>query len=410
MDTINEQIKEHLNDFREVYSAIAIHNHSKVLKAFMDCNITTEAFYGSTGYGYNDYGRNKLNMLYSNIFKGEDALVSSNFASGTHTIYTVFRGLLDYGDKIISMTGDLYDTLENAIWDDNGLVKKMGISYDKISLNSEGKIDNDVIKHHNFKQYKMAIIQRSRGYSTRRSITIEEIEETAKLIKKYSPNTIIFVDNCYGEFVEKEEPIEVGADIIAGSLIKNPGGTIAQSGGYIVGRKDLIERVSDCFTVPGIGREIGCENSFDLRLMFQGIFLAPRIVEECLVTAYYAALLFYKQGYIVSPSINEARTDIIQSITFSDKEKLIKFIQTIQEYSPVDSQAIPQPWNMPGYDSQVIMASGSFISGSSLELSADAPIREPYIAYLQGSTSFYYSKIAIDKAAEALGKIKVSGD
>jgi cystathionine beta-lyase family protein involved in aluminum resistance len=222
------------------------------------------------------------------------------------------------------------------------------------------------------------------------------------LIKEYSPNTILFVDNCYGEFVEKMEPIEVGADIIAGSLIKNPGGTIAPSGGYIVGTKYLIEQVSDSFTVPGIGREIGCENSVDLRLMFQGIFLAPRIVEECLVTGYYAALLFNEQGYFVSPGTNETRTDIIQSITFKDKEKLIKFIQTIQEYSPVDSQAIPHPWNMPGYDSQVIMASGSFISGSSLELSADAPIREPFIAYLQGSTSFYYSKIAIDKALEAL--------
>lgn len=409
MDGINKKIKEKLNNFREVYSATAIYNHSKVLKAFKDCNITTEAFNGSTGYGYNDYGRSKLNMLYSNIFKSEDALVSSNFASGTHTIYTVFRGLLDYGDKIVSLTGDLYDTLEKAIWDDTGLVKKMSITYDKISLNSEGRIDNDVIKVQDFKKYKMAIIQRSRGYSTRRSISIDEIEATSKLIKEYSPNTIVFVDNCYGEFVEKAEPIEVGADIIAGSLIKNPGGTIAQSGGYIVGRKDLIEQISDCFTVPGIGREIGCENSFDLRLMFQGIYLAPRIVEECLVTGYYAALLFNGLGYVVSPNTNETRTDIIQSITFNDKEKLIKFIQTIQEYSPVDSQAIPHPWNMPGYDAQVIMASGSFISGSSLELSADAPIREPYIAYLQGSTSFYYSKIAIDKAAEALEKIKVSG-
>lgn len=402
MDSINEKIKEQLNDFREAYSAIAIHNHSKVLKAFKDCNITTEAFNGSTGYGYNDYGRSKLNMLYSNIFKGEDALVSSNFASGTHTIYTVFRGLLDYSDKIVSLTGDLYDTLEKAIWDDNGLVKAMAISYDKISLNSEGRIDIDVIKQQSFKQYKMAIIQRSRGYSTRRSITIEEIEETAKLIKAYSPNTVIFIDNCYGEFVEKAEPIEVGADIIAGSLIKNPGGTIAQSGGYIVGRKDLIKKVSNSFTVPGIGREIGCENSIDLRLMFQGIFLAPKIVEECLITSYYTALLFNDLGYVVSPSLNETRTDIIQSITFNNKDKLIKFIQTIQEYSPIDSQAIPLPWDMPGYDTQVIMASGSFISGSSLELSADAPIREPYIAYLQGSTSFYYSKIALDKAIEAL--------
>ncbi len=402
MDSNKKDINEQLNDFRKAYSDIAIYNHSKVLQAFKTCNITTEAFNGSTGYGYNDYGRSKLNMLFAHIFKGEDALVSSNFASGTHTIYTVFRGLLDNGDKIVSLTGDLYDTLEKAIWDDNGLVKKLDIGYDKVSLNNDGRIDNDVIKDLNFKQYKMAIIQRSRGYSTRRSITIDEIETTAKLIKKYSPNTILFIDNCYGEFVEKMEPNEVGADIIAGSLIKNPGGTIAQSGGYIVGRKDLIEKVSNCFTVPGIGREIGCEDSINLRLMFQGIFLAPKIVEECLVTGYYAALLFNDLGYIVSPGLNEVRTDIIQSITFNDKNKLIRFIQTIQEYSPVDSMAIPHPWDMPGYDTKVIMASGSFISGSSLELSADAPIREPYIAYLQGSTSFYYSKIAIDMAYEIL--------
>lgn len=402
MKNINDKIREELNSFKEAYIETSIHNHKKVLMAFKDCNITTEAFNGSTGYGYSDYGRAKLNLLYSKIFKSEDALVSSKFASGTHTIYTVFRGLLKYGDSIVSLTGELYDTLEKALIEDNGLVKQMSLGYDRISLNEQGRINLDIIKNGDFSKYKIAIIQRSRGYSTRRSITIKEIEETAKLIKQYSPETILFVDNCYGEFVEKREPIEVGADIIAGSLIKNPGGTIAESGGYIVGRKDLIDKVSNSFTVPGIGREIGCEGSMSLRLMFQGIFLAPKIVEECLITGYYTGLVFNELGYEISPGLSDTRTDIIQSITFNNKEKLIKFIQTIQEFSPVDSMAIPHPWDMPGYDCQVIMASGSFISGSSLELSADAPLRAPYIAYLQGSTSFNYSKIAIDKAVESL--------
>jgi cystathionine beta-lyase family protein involved in aluminum resistance len=399
---MTEKLNEQLNNFRDAYLETSKENHHKVLMAFKECNITTEAFNGSTGYGYNDYGRAKLNLLYSKIFKSEDALVSSKFASGTHTIYTVFRGLLNYGDKIVSLTGELYDTLEKALIDNDGLVQQMDLEYDRISLNKQGRIDLDKIKSKEFSRYKIAIIQRSRGYSTRRSITIQEIEETAKIIKQYAPETILFVDNCYGEFVEKREPIEVGADIIAGSLIKNPGGTIAESGGYIVGRKDLIEKVSNSFTVPGIGREIGCEGSMSLRLMFQGIFLAPKIVEECLMSGYYTGLVFNDLGYEISPGLYDTRTDIIQSITFNDKEKLIRFIQTIQEFSPVDSMAIPHPWDMPGYDCQVIMASGSFISGSSLELSADAPIKEPYIAYLQGSTSFNYSKIAIDKAVEAL--------
>jgi len=391
-----------INEFKEKYGLISLYNHKKVLNAFKECNITTEAFTGSTGYGYDDYGRKRLNCLYANIFKGEDALVSSNFASGTHTIYTVFRALLDYGDNIVSLTGALYDTLEKSLHDEDGLIRKLNITFDKVNLTKSGKIDLDIINNEKFGKYKMVIIQRSRGYSTRRSITIEEIEEVAKVIKSKYPNIIIFVDNCYGEFVEMKEPLEVGADIIAGSLIKNPGGTIAISGGYVVGKKPLIEKVSNAFTVPGIGKEIGCESSTDLRLMFQGVFLAPKIVEECLISMCYATLLFAKLGFEISPMINEKRTDIIQSITFNDKKKLIKFIQTIQENSPIDSLAIPLPWEMPGYDCQVIMASGSFISGSSLELSADAPIREPYIAYLQGTTSFYYSKIAIDKAIASI--------
>ncbi|MDD2370791.1 MAG: methionine gamma-lyase family protein [Firmicutes bacterium] len=391
-----------LNNYKGQYSIISAYNHKKVLEAFRECNITTEAFTGSTGYGYSDYGRKKLNSLYANIFKGEDALVSSNFASGTHTIYTVFRALLNYGDSIVSLTGELYDTLEKSLNDENGLIKKLNITYDKLELNDDSSINLNNIKNEQFSKYKLVIIQRSRGYSTRKSIRIDEIEEVAKIIKKNYPNTIIFVDNCYGEFVEMKEPLEVGVDIIAGSLIKNPGGTISVSGGYIVGKKSLIEKVSNEFTVPGIGKEIGCESSTDLRLMFQGIFIAPMIVAECLTTCYYTALLFTKLGYEISPAIDDERTDIIQSITFKEKEKLIKFIQVIQEYSPIDSLAVPYPWDMPGYDCQVIMASGSFISGSSLELSADAPIRAPYIAYLQGTTSFHYTKIAIDKAVEAI--------
>ncbi|MCI0502021.1 MAG: methionine gamma-lyase family protein [Fusobacteria bacterium] len=394
-------ILKELEEFRIAYQPIAQKNHKKVLKAFQTAGITTEAFNGSTGYGYNDYGRKKLNFLYSLVFKGEDALVSSKFASGTHAIYSALNSLLIPGDKFVSLTGTLYDTMDKALKDDEGLIKKYGITYEQWDLYN-GNIDCKSIEEGRLSDVKLAIIQRSRGYSNRKSITIAEIIKTAALIRKYSPKTIIFVDNCYGEFVEDQEPLEAGADIMAGSLIKNPGGTIALSGGYVVGRKDLISKVADNFTVPGIGREIGCESSEALRLMYQGLFLAPKLVEESLLSAHYLSLMFKSLGYKVDPDFKEKKTDIIQSIYFDKKEDLILFVQTLQRFSPVDSQVKPIPWDMPGYDHQVIMASGSFISGSSSELSADAPIKEPYVAYFQGGVSWHYSKIAIDSYRDEL--------
>lgn len=399
-------IDDKLEEFRKKYQQIAIKNHEKVLLAFKNAQVSTEAFNGSTGYGYSDFGRVKLNQLYSYIFKGEDSLVSGNFASGTHAIYTAIKSFVAPGDTVVSLTGVLYDTIDKAIKEEEGLINKYAINFQQWEM-VDNKININKIIAGSLEKAKIAIIQRSRGYSIRKSITIEEIKVIAQLIKKYAPNTILFVDNCYGEFVEDREPLEVGADVIAGSLIKNPGGSIAVSGGYVVGKKELIKKVADGFTVPGIGREIGCESSESLRLMFQGIFLAPKIVEESLLSACYLALVMEDLGFKVNPKYNEYKTDIIQSIYFENKDNLVEFIQALQYYSPVDSFIKPLPWDMPGYKHQVIMASGSFISGSSLELSADAPIRKPYIAYYQGGVSWYYSKLAIDNYSSIfLGKNK----
>lgn len=384
-----------VDSFRKGYEKTAILNHKKVLDAFKKVEVSTDAFNGSTGYGYDDYGRMKLNQLYSEVFRGEDALVSSKFASGTHAIYTTLLALVKPNDRIVSLTGALYDTMDKALKDRDGLINKYGVTFNSWDL-VEGDIDTKRIINGELSDASLVIIQRSRGYSTRNSISVKRIEEVISLVRKHAPNVTVFVDNCYGEFVEEREPLEVGADIIAGSLIKNPGGTIALSGGYVVGKRELISKVSSQFSVPGIGREIGCENSENLRLMFQGLFLAPKIVEESLLSAYYLAETMGKLGFRVDPKVDDYRTDIIQSIYFDKEEDLIDFVQTVQFFSPVDSKVKPIPWDMPGYDHKVIMASGSFISGSSLEMSCDAPIRKPYVAYYQGGVSFYYSKLAID--------------
>lgn len=395
---------ERLDRFREAYAPVAFANHRKVLEAFHKARIDADAFQGSTGYGYADYGRRKLNEVYSSIFRSEDALVSSRFASGTHAIYTALRGILKPGERLVSLTGTLYDTLEKALSGKEGLIGRDGVVYEKVPLGGDGGLDLDYLKRGALNGARVAMIQRSRGYSQRKAVSIDEIGEACRLIREHAPGTLVFVDNCYGEFVEDREPIEAGADLAAGSLIKNPGGTIAVSGGYVVGSRELVEQVASAFTVPGIGREIGCESSTDLRLMFQGIYLAPKFVEEALLTAYYAALVLDRAGYEVSPGLEEGRSDLIQSVVFHDEGDLIRFIQKIQRYSPVDSTARPEPWDMPGYDHQVIMASGSFIGGSSSELSADGPVRPPYVAYLQGGVSFHYSKLVIDKALEEILK------
>lgn len=389
------------DQYRERVAQTALVNHRKVLEAFGEVSVTTDSFIGSTGYGYQDFGRKKLNELYSHVFRAEDALVSTRFASGTHTIYTALRSLLNPGDRLVSLTGTLYDTLEKSLLEPEGLVQRFGIQYETIALKPTG-IDEDYIRSGALFGAKVAFIQRSRGYSQRNAISIDEIQMVASLIKTHAPKTILFVDNCYGEFVEDREPIEVGADIIAGSLIKNPGGTIALSGGYLCGRANWIDLVAQSFTVPGIGREIGNEDSESLRLSFQGLSLAPKMVEEALLSAYYAGLVLNDAGFHISPGLDEKRSDIIQSIAFGEPNRLLTFIRGIQGNSLVDSHALPEPWDMPGYDHPIVMASGSFIGGSSSELSADAPMREPYVAYLQGSSSLYYSKLAIDAALKGV--------
>ena len=395
-EKIIETAMKMLSQFTQQYNRIFQQNHSKVLEAFRDNKVTDECFRGSTGYGYNDSGRKILNQVYAQIFKGEAALVSSHFASGTHTIYTGINSLVNMNNKILAIADEPYDTLYKAFTDQESFIKNKNICFDILPLQNTMQLDLEAFKKKDLAAYKLILLQRSKGYSLRPSISIDEIEEVATILKEKAPNTILFVDNCYGEFVEDREPLEVGAHVIAGSLIKNPGGTLVASGGYLIGEESLINKISDSFTVPAIGRKIGAVDGTTLRLMFQGLYLAPKTVEEAFYSSLYASLLFEGLGYKTYPKSGDKRTDVVQAIAFKEKDKLIRFCQLIQSHSPVDSFVQPIPWLMPGYDHEVIMASGSFISGSSSELSADGPIREPYAAYLQGGTSFHYSKYALD--------------
>ena len=395
-DKIIETATRMLSQFTQQYNEIFQKNHIKVLEAFKENKVSDECFRGSTGYGYNDTGRDLLNKVYAQIFKGESALVSSRFATGTHTIYTGINSLVHINDKILAIAGEPYDTLYKAFADKKSFINMKHITFDILPLKDNLSLDIDAFKKMDLSAYKLVLLQRSKGYSLRPSIAIDEIQEVATILKEKSPSTILFVDNCYGEFIEDREPLEVGAHVIAGSLIKNPGGTLVSSGSYLIGEEILINTISDSFTVPGIGQEIGAVDGTTLRLMFQGLYLAPKTVEEAFYSSLYASLLFEALGYETYPKSMDKRTDVVQAIVFKDKAKLIKFCQLIQSYSPVDSFVQPIPWLMPGYDHEVIMASGSFISGSSSELSADGPIREPYTAYLQGGISFHYSKFALD--------------
>ena len=362
-------------------------------------------FNGTTGYGYNDRGREKLEELFSNIFKTEDALVRHNFVSGTHTLTTALFGILRPGDSFLSVTGKPYDTLEDVIGSldkNQGSLYNFGINFEYIDFEkNKEKYCNSIKTKLSEKKFKMVYIQRSRGYSLRDSLSVSQIKDIVLLVKNINPEIIVMVDNCYGEFVEKQEPSEVGADLIAGSLIKNPGGAISPTGGYIAGRKDLIDLCSYRLTAPGIGKEVGATLGTN-RELFMGIFNAPNVVAESLKTAVFASALFEILGYEVYPKFNENRCDIVQSIVLKSPQNLINFCKGIQEGSPIDSFVSPEPWEMPGYESKVIMAAGTFISGSSIELSADGPLREPYTVWLQGGTNFYASKIGIMKAAQRI--------
>ena len=398
--------KESKKDLQAIYSdldEIEIKNTEKVLEAFKKNKISEAHLNGTTGYGYGDLGREAIENVFAEIFKAEDAIVRSQFISGTHTISTTLFGILRPGDTVLSINGKPYDTLDEVIGikNNNSSLKAFGINYEQVELKN-GKFDLEKIKQRASKNdIKLIISQRSRGYLYRDAFTIDELAEAFKTIREVNQTAIIMVDNCYGEFVEEREPIEVGADVVVGSLIKNAGGGIAQTGGYIAGKQAVIDLISDRYSAPGLGKEGGATFSHN-RQILQGIFMAPHVVNQSLKTAIFAAYMLEKMGYEVSPKYNEKRSDIVQMIKFKDPKKLIRFCQGIQSASPVDSHVVPEPWDMPGYTDQVIMASGAFTAGSSIEISCDGPIREPYIAYLQGGLTFASGKIAVLTAIKKL--------
>ena len=401
---IDELEKDCLEQFKLI-DDVCFYNSEKVLKAFQENSVSETHFNSTTGYGYNDSGRDTIESIYANVFKAEDAIVRNQFISGSHALTVTLFALLRPNDVLLSITGKPYDTLDEVIGivDNPSSLKSFNVNYEQIDL-----IDNDfdykkieeALKN---KKIKVIEIQRSKGYSTRKSITIGKLEKVIKFIKNIDKEVIIMIDNCYCEFVSTKEPIEVGADIVVGSLIKNLGGGIAPNGAYVVGRKDLIKLVSERLTLPGEGKEVGPSLGVN-KYILQGLFFAPSVVASSLKTAILASKVFENLGYEVEPKYDEERADIVQNIIFHDKDKLIKFCQGIQAGSPIDSYVEPIPWAMPGYQDEVIMAAGTFTQGSSIELSCDGPIREPYIAYLQGSLMYPYGKLAIMKALEYIKK------
>ncbi len=372
-------------------------NQQRVLKAFIDNGVSESHFAGSTGYGYGDRGREVLDEVTAQIFGAEDALIRHSFASGTHTLSVMLFGVLRPGDTVLCATGTPYDTIHSVIGlsgEGMGSLKDFGISFEILELNEDGRVNLDELKKKlNEKDYKVVYIQRSRGYSLRPTLTSKEIKEITDIVKINS-KAITMLDNCYGEFTEYETPAEVGVDIFAGSLIKNPGGGIAKCGGYIAGKKELVELCSYRLTTPGIGKEVGATLG-NTRDIFMGLFHAPHVTGEALKTAVFTASVFEEMGYWVSPTSTEIRADIIQCIKLGDSEKLIAFCQGLQSGSVVDSYVVPEPWAMPGYDNDVIMAAGAFTNGSSIELSADAPLREPFAVWLQGGLNFHSAKIGV---------------
>lgn len=389
---------------------LAEFNQQKVLSAFIRNRVDETDFNTTTGYGYSDKGREKLDVLTADIFGAESAIIRSGaLASGTHTLAVCLYGILRPKDVMLCVTGTPYDTLHSTIGlggknMGDGTLADFGVHYQQVDLTENDEIDYKAIEEcAKDKAVRMVYIQRSRGYSLRHTISIAEIEKVCEIVHRVNKRAIVMVDNCYGEFTERKEPTEVGADLIAGSLIKNAGGGIAPSGGYIAGRKDLVELCGYRLTTPGLGTELGATLGQN-RNIFMGLFNAPHVVGEALKTAVFAASLFTELGFGVTPTVNEARHDIIQAICLENSENLIAFCQGLQKGAPVDSYVTPEPWDMPGYDSQVIMSAGAFTSGSSIELSADAPLREPYAVWMQGGLNFHSGKVGIMLAAEEMLK------
>lgn len=404
--TLKERVLDELApSFRRI-EQISEENTLKVLTAMRECKVSDIHFNTSSGYAYDDIGRSKLEEFYAKVFAAESALVRTQFVSGTHALATVLFGILRPGDKIVSLTGTPYDTMQTVIGytaSSSGSLKEYGILYDELPLN-EGRVDVERIADVLDERTKMVLIQRSRGYSRRPTLLIEDIREICNQVHRLRPDCICFVDNCYGEFVESLEPTQAGADIMAGSLIKNPGGGLAPTGGYIVGREDLVELASYRLTAPGMGAELGA-SLVNNRLFFQGLFLAPHVVSQALKGALFAAGIFENLGYMTYPRISDERGDIIQAIELGTAEKLVAFCSGVQKYSPVDSFVKPEPWDMPGYTDQIIMAAGTFVQGASIEFSADGPLRPPYNVYLQGGLTFEQVMFGILGAAEEIRQL-----
>lgn len=400
---IFEQAEKDIKPYIESINEMCYKNSLKVLNAFIENGVSTYHFNSTDGYGYNDDGRDVIERVYASIFKAEDALVRTQIISGTHALTVTLFGLLRPNDILLSITGTPYDTLHEVIGikENNSSLKAFGVKYDEIDLVDNefdyGKIEN-YLKN---KKVKVIEIQRSKGYSTRKSITIEKLEKVIDFIRSIDEDAIIMIDNCYCELVDEKEPIEVGADIAVGSLIKNLGGGLAPNGGYVVGRKDLVELVAERLTVPGCGKEVGPTLGFN-KAILQGLYMAPSSVAAALKTAIFTSRVLELSGYKVEPKYNEKRADIVQNIEFGNPDDLINYCKQIQYNSPIDSSASVVPDDMPGYDDKVIMAAGTFTQGSSLELSCDGPIRAPYIAYQQGSLTYEYGKIAITNAVNSL--------
>ncbi|WXB94437.1 methionine gamma-lyase family protein [Bacillus sp. FJAT-52991] len=399
-----EEMERQISDVHRTIEHQAESNQFRVLRSFQNHQVSDFHFTPSTGYGYDDIGRDTLEKIYAEVLGGESALVRPQIISGTHAISIALFGVLRPGDELLYITGNPYDTLEEIVGirgNGNGSLKEFGISYKSVPLLDNGYPDYSAIKAAIQPNTKMIGIQRSKGYAVRPSFTIKEIEEMIRFVKEINSEIIVFVDNCYGEFTEDREPCHVGADLIAGSLIKNPGGGLAKTGGYIAGKKEVVESCSYRMTSPGIGAEAGA-SLYSLQEMYQGFFLAPHVVAESLKGAVFTAAILEKLGMTTMPKWNEKRTDLIQAVQFNDRDKMVSFCQAIQFASPVNSHVTPYPSYMPGYEDDVIMAAGAFVQGASIELSADGPLRPPYAAYVQGGLTYSHVKIAVCSAIDYL--------
>lgn len=397
-----ERILEELKDRFDAIDRIAEYNQAKVVHAMQECKVSEACLLGTTGYGYNDLGRDTLEEVYAHIFHAEDALVRPQITCGTHALALALMSNLRPGDEILSPVGKPYDTLEEVIGirPSKGSLAEYGITYSQVDLLEDGGFDWEGIRSAINEQTKLVTIQRSKGYQTRPTLSVKRIGELISFVKSIKPDVICMVDNCYGEFVETIEPTDVGADMAVGSLIKNPGGGLAPIGGYIVGKKECVENAAYRLTSPGLGKEVGASLGV-MSKFYQGLFLAPTVTAGALKGAIFAANLYERMGYAVVPNSTESRHDIIQAVTFGSPEGVIAFCQGIQAGAPVDSFVTPEPWDMPGYDAQVIMAAGAFVSGSSIELSADGPIRPPYAVYFQGGLTWQHAKFGILKTVQS---------